>query len=242
MITETEQERYNRQILIDELGTDGQERLKKSKLLIAGAGGLGAPILLYLAAAGVGTLRIVDDDKVSLSNLNRQIIYKDNDIGAEKAETAKARVLELNPHINVESIKVTITRDNVFDLSEGCDLILDAMDNFAARYLLNETAVKRNIPFIYGGVYGLEGALSTIIPFKTACLRCIFPDAPLPSTAPVLGVTPGIIGSLQAMEAIKYVAGIGRLLTNKLLVFDGFNLKFREVVLRRNPGCPCCSS
>lgn len=242
MITGMEQERYNRQILIDELGIEGQERLKKSKLLIAGAGGLGSPILLYLAAAGVGTLRIIDNDKVSLSNLNRQILYKNKDIGAGKAEAAKARILELNPHVNVESITESITGDNVYDIAEGCDLILDAMDNFAARYLLNDAALKRNIPFIYGGIYGLEGALSTIIPFKTACLRCIFPDSPPPATAPVLGAAPGIIGSLQAMEAVKYIVGMGRLLTNKLLIFDGFNLKFREVVLRRNPRCPCCSS
>ena len=242
MINGMEQERYNRQILIDGIGIEGQEKLKKSKILIAGAGGLGSPVSLYLAAAGVGTLRIVDNDKVSLSNLNRQILYRNKDIGAGKAETAKAKMLELNPHISVESITELITGDNVDDLAEGCDLIIDAMDNFAARYLLNDAAIKKNIPFIYGGVYGLEGALSTIIPFQTPCLRCIFPAAPPPGTAPVLGATTGIIGSLQAMEAIKYIVGIGRLLTERLLIFDGFNLKFREVTLKRNSRCPCCSS
>jgi adenylyltransferase/sulfurtransferase len=241
MINGMEQERYNRQILIDGIGIEGQEKLKKSKILIAGAGGLGSPVSLYLAAAGVGTLRIVDNDRVSLSNLNRQVLYGNKDVGAGKAETAKAKMLELNPHISVESITELITGDNVSDLAEGCDLIIDAMDNFAARYLLNDAAIKKNIPFIYGGVYGLEGALSTIIPFKTPCLRCIFPDAPPPGTAPVLGATTGVIGSLQAMEAVKYIVGTGRLLTDRLLIFDGFNLKFREVTLKRNSRCPCCS-
>lgn len=242
MINDMEQERYNRQILIDGIGLEGQEKLKKSKILIAGAGGLGSPVSLYLAAAGVGTIRIVDNDKVSLSNLNRQVLYRNKDIGAGKAETAKAKILELNPQISVDSITESISDDNVYDLAEGCDIIVDAVDNFATRYLLNDAAHKKNIPLIYGGVYGLEGALSTIIPFKTACLRCIFPGPPSPGTAPVLGATTGIIGSLQAMEAIKYIVGTGRLLTDRLLIFEGFSLKFREVTLRRNSGCPCCSN
>ena len=241
MITDIEQKRYQRQILIDGIGITGQEKLKKSKVLIAGAGGLGSPISLYLAAAGVGTLRIVDNDKVSLSNLNRQILYRNKDIGAGKAETAKAKIRELNPQVSVESITGPVTGDNVYDLVEGCDMILDAVDNFAARYLLNDAAVKKNIPLIYGGIYGLEGALTTIVPFKTACLRCIFPGPPSVEVSPVLGATTGIIGGLQAMEAIKYIVGIGRLLTDRLLIFDGFNLGFREVNLRRNSKCPCCS-
>lgn len=237
-----EQQRYHRQILIDGIGVNGQEKLKKSKLLIVGAGGLGSPISLYLAAAGVGTLKIVDNDKVGLSNLNRQILYGNKDIGVGKAETAKAKIQALNPEISVESITGPVTDDNVYDLAGGCDLILDAVDNFATRYLLNDAAVKKNIPLIYGGVYGLEGALTTIVPFKTACLKCIFPGPPsVETSSPVLGATTGVIGGLQAMEAIKYIVGIGRLLTDKLLIFDGFNLGFREVNLMRNSKCPCCS-
>ena len=242
MISEKEKERYDRQILIDEIGIEGQEKLKKSRVLISGAGGLGSPISYYLAAAGVGTLRIVDQDEVSLSNLNRQILYQNKDIGRKKASAAQEKIGELNPDIQVEAIVDRITDGNVFDLSHGCDIILDALDNFPTRYLLNQAALNNNIPFIYGGVCGLEGALTTIIPGETACLRCIFPASPPPETAPVLGITPGTIGCLQAMEAIKLILGIGRLLTNRLLIFDGFNMRFKEIRLSRNPQCHSCAT
>ncbi|MFA4916489.1 MAG: HesA/MoeB/ThiF family protein [Syntrophales bacterium] len=243
MITDTEKERYDRHIRIEEIGIEGQEKLKNSKVLISGAGGLGSPIAIYLAAAGVGSLRIVDQDKVCLNNLNRQILYETGDIDRKKAESAKESLERLNPDIQVKAIVGSITEDNVFDMAEGCDIILDAMDNFPARYLLNDTALKKNIPFIYGGVYGLEGALTTIVPGETACLRCIFPEVPHPAaTVPVLGVTTAVIGSLQAMEAIKYIVGIGKLLANRLLIFDGFSATFQEITLKRNPGCPSCAS
>ena len=240
-ITSEEQERYGRQILIDEIGIEGQEKLKKANVFIAGAGGLGAPIALYLAAAGVGSLRIVDLDEVSLSNLNRQILYKTGDQGRKKATTAASVLAELNPNIRIEGIVDTITSDNVSQLAEGCILIIDAMDNFSTRYLLNQTALTMRIPYIYGGIHGLEGALTTIIPGKTACLKCIFPSAPPPSRVPVLGATAGVIGTLQAMETVKYITGAGDLLTNRLLTFDGYSMKFREMKISPDPECACCA-
>ena len=242
MITEKEQERYRRQIFIDDIGIEGQGKLQRSSILISGAGGLGSPISYYLAAAGVGNLRIVDHDEVSLSNLNRQILYQDRDIGRKKASAAQEKIEELNPSINIEGVVGTITEDNVIKLSHDCDIILDALDNFPTRYLLNQAALKMNIPYIYGGIYGFEGAITTIIPGETACLRCIFPVTPPSTITPVLGTTPGIIGCLQAMEAIKLIVGIGKLLTNRLMVFDGINMKFREVKLNRNTQCQSCST
>ncbi len=239
VITNKEKERYGRQILIDEIGAAGQEKLKKARVMIAGAGGLGGPIAIYLAAAGVGYLRIVDCDEVSLSNLNRQILYTTKDIGGKKARVAAEMLEKLNPHIIIESLVEKITSDNIFSLAEGCGLIMDAMDNFAARYLLNEAALQLGIPYIYGGIHGLEGALTTIIPGRTACLKCTFPSAPPAGVVPVLGATPGVIGTLQAMEAVKYITGAGELLADRLLTFDGYGMRFREVSISSDPECAC---
>jgi adenylyltransferase/sulfurtransferase len=178
---------------------------------------------------------------VDLSNLSRQILHHTQDIGKKKVQSAEETLRELNPDVHVEAIAETITQDNAFQLSEGCNLILDATDNFPDRYALNKAALQRGIPFLYGGVYGIEGMTTTIIPGKTACLRCIFPEPPPTTVSPILGVAPGIIGCLQALEAIKYLVGIGELLANRLLIFDGFGLKFREVGLTRYPQCPDCS-
>lgn len=241
MILGKERERYDRQIRIDGLGVEGQEKLKQARVLIAGAGGLGSPLAIYLTIAGVGNLRIVDKDEVSLSNLNRQPLYGDEDIGRKKTAAAKLKLRKLNPGTRVEAVSETITEETVSGLVDGCDLILDAVDNFPARYALNKAAIKAGVPFIYGGIYGLEGSMTTIIPGKTACLRCIFPESPSLEIFPVLGVTAGTLGCLQAMEAIKYIVGIGDLLTNRLLIFDGFSMKSREVKLERDPQCPACS-
>jgi len=241
MLSSKEKERYNRQLLIEDLGIEGQERLKKSKVFIAGAGGLGSPISIYLGAAGVGTLKIVDQDIISLSNMNRQILYNSIDIGRKKAYVAKEKLEALNPEIKVEVVSKTITKDNIFEFIDGVDLIMDAMDNFPARYILNDAAFEKNIPFIYGGVYGLEGALTTMIPGKTVCLRCIVNDAPSESTPPVLGSAPGVIGCLQSIEAIKYLSGVGSLLKNRLMIFDGFNMRFREVKLSPDLRCSVCA-
>lgn len=238
MLKSKELERYNRQLRI--FGEEGQEKLKKAKVFIAGAGGLGSPISIYLAVAGVGRIRIVDNDRVELSNLNRQILHWDRDIGKRKAESAEEKLKEINPDIEAEALSETIGEDNVFELVNGADLIIDAMDNFPTRYLLNRTAIARNIPFFHGAIYGFEGQVTTIIPGKTACLRCIFPEAPRPETFPVIGVTPGIIGLIQATEVIKYITGIGELLSGRLLLWDGLNSSFEEIAVERNPDCADC--
>jgi adenylyltransferase/sulfurtransferase len=234
--------RYERQINIHGFGIEGQKKLKRTRVIIAGIGGLGSSIAIYLAIAGVGNIRIVDNDVVSLSNLNRQILYQTQDIGRKKAWAGKESLLKWNNDIQIEAIMETISVENIHKITEGCDLILDATDNFTTRYLLNEASLVQKIPLLYGGIYGLEGALTTIIPGKTACLKCIFPEVPPLTISPVLGVTAGIIGCLQSMETIKYIVGLDNLLTNRMLIYDGFNMKFREVNLRPDPNCPDCSS
>lgn len=242
MITKDEIIRYDRQIRLTGFGVKGQERLKKSIIFIAGAGGLGSPIAMYLASAGVGTIRIVDYDNVNLSNLNRQLLYTFDDIGKKKADIAKEKLITMNRNIRVEAVNATISNKNILQLADKCDLILDATDNFHTRYILNGAALLMKVPFIYGGIYGLEGALTTIMPGKTPCLRCIFKNPRLSlETPPVLGVVPGAIGSLQALEAVKYVTGIGKLLTNRMLLFNGIGMKFRELKLKRDPECSDCS-
>ncbi len=242
MLDIEELERYDRQIMIDSFGKEGQEKLKNAKVIIAGCGGLGSPITIYLAAAGVGTIRIIDHDKVSLSNLNRQILHWDNDIGRNKVESASEKLVLLNKHVNIEPISETISEDNISSLTDGFDAIVDAMDNLSTRYLLNKAAIKNNIPFFHGAVYGLEGRVMTIIPGETACLRCVYRGIVPQEKFPVIGVTPGIIACIQATEAIKYLVGIGTLLTNRLLVYDGLNLKFTELTVKRNPDCEHCSN
>lgn len=242
MLSQDELARYDRQIMIPEIGLPGQERLKKSKVFIAGAGGLGSPVSLYLAAAGVGTLVIADNDRVDITNLNRQILHWSKDVGAKKVESAREKIESLNAHTKVEIIDETINDDNILSLADGCDVIIDAMDNIAARFVLNRAAIKRGIPFIHGAVSGLEGRVTTIIPGETACIGCMYRDDAKPGKFPVLGVTPGVIGIIQATEVIKYLTGMGRLLTNRLLIYDGMELRFREFKLSRNPECRECNT
>ena len=240
MLTEEERERYDRQIMIRGLGEDGQEKLKQARVIIAGSGGLGSPAAIYLATAGVGTIRIVDHDKVELSNLNRQILHWDKDIGRNKVDSATEKLSQLNQDVKIEPVEDTISEANVSLLVAGFDLIVDAMDNLPTRYLLNKAAIENNIPFIHGAVYGLEGRAMTIIPGKTACLKCVY-RRPIPQEKfPVIGVTPAVIGCIQATEAIKYIVGIGKLLTNRLLVYDGLDMKFTEYAVKRNPNCEHC--
>lgn len=241
MLTEEEIQRYDRQIRICGFGLDSQRKLKQARVLIAGIGGLGTSIALYLGLAGVGHLRIVDEDIVQLSNLNRQVLHWTEDIGREKIRSAEDKLCKANPHIRIEALAETITSDNVLELTADCDLILDALDNYPTRYLLNRAALERGIPFLHGSVQGMEGIATTIVPGRTACLRCIFPSPPPAGTIPVLGIAPGIIGCLQALEAIKYITGIGELLTNRLLIFDGIASRFQEVKVRRDPACSECS-
>ena len=240
MLTTEERERYDRQIMIRGFGENGQEKLKRAKVIVAGSGGLGSPISIYLAAAGVGTLRIVDHDRVELSNLNRQVLHWDKDIGRNKVDSATEKLSQLNQSVKIEAVEEMINEANISRLVAGFDLIVDAMDNLPTRYLLNKAAIDNNIPFIHGAVYGLEGRAMTIIPGKTACLKCVYRGLILQEKFPVIGVTPAVIGCIQVTEVIKYITGIGKLLTNRLLVYDGLNMTFTELAVKRDPNCEHC--
>jgi molybdopterin/thiamine biosynthesis adenylyltransferase len=238
MLSGQELSRYERQLLIAGWGKEGQERLKKAEVLVAGAGGLGSAILIHLAAAGVGRIRIIDSDRVELSNLNRQTLYSINDIGKEKATAAKGRLALLNPDIEIEALAELITEKNVFDLVAHYPIV-DAMDNLPTRYLLNQVAVSRQLPLFHGAVYGFEGSATTIMPTQTPCLRCLYQGV-LPGKIPVVGVTPAVIGCVQATEVIKYLIGMGELLTGRLLVYDGLSMRFSEARVKKDPNCEAC--
>jgi adenylyltransferase/sulfurtransferase len=240
MLSKEERTRYSRQLLIPDIGKAGQEKLKSSKVFVSGLGGLGSVITLYLAAAGLGTLRIVDKGKVELSNLNRQILYGSDDLGKKKAKAAKRKLERLNPNIKVEAMVRTITERNAIDLIDDSDIIVDALDNYATRYILNRVALRKKVPFFYGAVRGFQGMVTCIIPGKTGCLRCLVPTPPAPSLVPIMGVTAAIIGCIQATEVIKYITGVGKLLSNRLLLFNGLNSKFDEIRFKKNMNCPDC--
>jgi molybdopterin/thiamine biosynthesis adenylyltransferase len=243
MLTREERERYDRQIRLYGFGEEGQEKLKRARVFIAGAGGLGSPASMYLAAAGVGTIRIVDQDKVELSNLNRQVLHWDENIGRGKADSAEAKLKKLNPGVKIEAIAETITEANVSQLVADSDLIVDAMDNLPTRYILNKTAIDKDIPFFHGAVYGFEGRAMTVIPGKTACLNCVYHGVTiLEERFPVIGVTPAVIGCIQATEVIKYIVGLGELLTNKLLVYDALRMTFTELKVKKDPNCEHCGN
>lgn len=241
MLGRDELERYDRQIMIKGLGEEGQEKLKRAKVFIAGAGGLGSPVSIYLTAVGVGTIRVVDHQRVELSNLNRQVLHWDEDIGKRKIDSALEKLGRLNQSVKIEATEETITEANVSQLVAGFDLIVDAMDNLPARYILNKAALERNIPFFHGAVYGFEGRAMTIIPGQTACLRCLYRGVVPREKFPVIGVTPAVIGCIQATEVIKYIVGIGELLTNRLLTFDGLHMRFTEFKVKKDPSCEHCS-
>ncbi|MDD1653459.1 MAG: HesA/MoeB/ThiF family protein [Methanomicrobiales archaeon] len=238
LLSERERQRYHRQILL--IGEEGQERLKRSRVFIAGAGGLGSPVAMYLAAAGTGILTLADHDAVDLSNLNRQVLHWDADVGRPKTESAVGKLRAMNPDIEIRAIDRTIDRSNVDELTRGYDMIVDAMDNYPTRYLLNRAAIRHRIPFIHGAIRGFDGQVMTVIPGKTACLRCIFPSALPAEQFPVIGVTPGIIGLIQANEVIKFLLGTGELLGNRLLIWDGLRSTLDRIEVQRNPACPDC--
>jgi len=240
MLTTDERNRYDRQIMISGIGEDGQERLKQAKIIIAGSGGLGSPAAIYLAAAGIGTIRIVDHDRVELSNLNRQVLHWDKDIGRSKVDSAAEKLRQLNQAVKIEAMEEVINEANISRLVADSDVIVDAMDNLPTRYLLNKAAIENNTPFVHGAVYGLEGRAMTIIPGKSACLRCVYRGLIPQEKFPVIGVTPAVIGCIQATEVIKCILGIGKLLTNRLLVYDGLKMKFTELAVRRDPNCEHC--
>lgn len=238
MLSERELERYKRQILL--FGEAGQEKLKKSKIFIAGAGGLGSPISMYLAVAGVGTIVLVDNDVVEMTNLNRQILHGDSDIGRKKTVSGKETLIRLNQDIEVEVTDTTIDESNISSLVGSAQGIVDALDNFATRYLLNKTAIEKNIPLFHGAIRGMYGQATTIMPGTTPCLRCIFPHPPPKEVFPVVGLTPGLIGMVQATEVLKFLLGTGELLTNRLFLWDGMQCRVEEVTVEKNPSCIVC--
>ena len=238
MLSERERERYGRQILL--FGEEGQERLKEAEIFIAGAGGLGSPVSIYLAVAGVGTLTVVDSDVVDQTNLNRQILHRDRDIGERKAVSAGEKLRELNPDVNIRALDTHIGEENAGVLVGEADGIVDAMDNFPTRYLLNRVAIAKGIPLFHGAIRGMYGQATTIIPGKTPCLACIFPKAPPGEVFPVVGVTPGLIGMVQATEVLKFLLGEGDLLANRLLLWDGMLAQASEIRVERNPHCREC--
>lgn len=241
MLTEKELQRYDRQILLPGVGREGQEKLKKAKVFLAGAGGLGSPAAYYLAAAGIGTIVIADNDVVELSNLNRQILHWEENIGKKKTDSSAAKLTGFNTGITIKAVSETIDDSTVERLVGDADVIVDAMDNLPTRYLLNKTAISKGIPFIHGAVYGFEGRAMTVLPGESACLNCLYHGAEVPKTKfPVIGVTPAVIGCIEATEVIKYLLGMGELLTNRLLNYDGLAMKFNEFKISRDPDCPVC--
>ncbi|MCK8519743.1 HesA/MoeB/ThiF family protein [Methanoculleus sp. 7T] len=239
MLTERELERYRRQIAL--FGEEAQERLASARTVVAGAGGLGCPVALYLAAAGVGEIRLIDGDVVDRTNLNRQVLHGDRDVGRAKVESAAEKLRAQNPEITVIATYAAVDEENAAALADGADLIIDATDNFPVRYALNRAALRLGVPLIHGAVRGFDGQATTIIPGRTACLECTFPVAPPEEgVIPVVGTTPGIIGLVQANEAIKYITGIGDLLTNRLLVWDGRAAAMATLPLERQEDCRAC--
>ncbi|MGQ0537547.1 MAG: molybdopterin-synthase adenylyltransferase MoeB [Gemmatimonadaceae bacterium] len=240
--------RYSRHLLLPEVGREGQERLKQARVLVIGAGGLGSPVLLYLAAAGVGTLGIVDYDAVDVTNLQRQVLYGTGDVGIEKTRAAEGRVRDLNPGVHVERHGERLTAANALALFARYDLVVDGTDNFATRYLVNDACVISGKPNVYGSIFRFDGQASVFCTADGPCYRCLYPEPPpaglVPSCAEggVLGVLPGLIGVIQATETIKLLLGVGDPLVGRLLLVDALGANFRTVNVKRNPNCPACGT
>jgi sulfur-carrier protein adenylyltransferase/sulfurtransferase len=247
-LTREELIRYSRHILLPQVGEEGQRALKKSRVLLIGAGGLGSPVSLYLAAAGVGTLGLVDFDVVDLSNLQRQILHGSSGIGSPKIDSARDRLRDINPNVHVEAYETRFTASNALDIARDYDLIIDGTDNFATRYLVNDTSVLLGIPNVYGSVYRFEGQASVFGAPDGPCYRCLFREPPPPDLIPscaeagVLGVVPGLVGTIQATEAIKMLLGLGETLVGRLLLIDAMTMAFRTLEIRRDPECPACGT
>lgn len=244
--TNEQLERYSRHIILKEIGVKGQKKLLNGRVLIIGAGGLGAPAALYLAAAGVGTIGIVDADVVDLSNLQRQVIHATEDIGIPKVDSAKASMLAVNPDIQVNAYHAFVAADNIGELIQDYDFILDGTDNFPAKFLINDACVMQGKAFSHAGIIRFNGQLMTYVPGEGPCYRCVFQEPPPKDAVPtckqagVIGAMAGVIGCLQAMEAVKYLTGAGQLLTGRLLTYDALSMTFRTVKLPRNQHCAVC--
>ena len=245
-LTNPQIKRYSRNLILEQVGSAGQEKLLASRVLIIGVGGLGSPAALYLAAAGVGTLGLLDGDEVEVSNLQRQIIHHTSDVGRSKIVSAREKIAASNPEVVVQTYDIWARADNLREIVRAYDFVIDAVDNFAGKFLINDACYFERVPFSHGGILQFDGQLMTILPGRSACYRCVFPAPPaagaVPSGGPagVLGVLPGVIGSLQATEAIKYLLGIGDLLTDTLLTYHALTMRFRRVSIGRNPDCRLC--
>ena len=240
--------RYSRHLIMPEVGIEGQQKLLAAKVLLIGSGGLGSPASLYLAAAGVGTIGLVDFDNVDFTNLHRQIVHDTANVGKPKIESAKARLLAINPDVKIETYNARLTKANVMEIFQPYDLIIDGTDNFPTRYLVNDACVFLKKPNVYGSIFRFEGQATLFVPGKGPCYRCLYPEPPPPGMVPscaeggVLGILPGVIGVIQATEAVKWFLGVGEPLMGRLLLYNALTMKFREMKLKRDPQCPVCSA
>ena len=241
-LTEYDLTRYQRQMLITGWGEEGQRRLKASRVFLAGAGGLGSPVSVYLAIAGVGELRICDSDRSELSNLNRQMLHSDERLGEWKIVSAKETLQRLNPTITITTCRDRLESSNVNGIVGKPDIMVDCLDNFETRYVLNRYAVSTGIPLIHGAIWGMAGQVTFLQPPETPCLRCLFPEEPPKAVFPVVGASPGLAGCIQAMEVLKFLTMVGTNLKGRLLVFDGEEMTFDLLTVRRRPSCPDCGS
>ncbi len=245
-LSQDEIQRYSRHLIMPEVGMEGQKKLKAASILLVGTGGLGAPLGLYLSAAGIGKLGLVDFDTVEFSNLQRQVIHGTKDVGRPKLDSAREKILDINPNVRVETYEAMLTSDNALDIIAGYDIVIDGTDNFPTRYLVNDACVLLNKPNVYGSIFRFEGQASVFDARQGPCYRCLYPEPPPPGLVPscaeggVLGILPGIIGLVQATEAVKLILGSGRSLVGRLILYDALQMKFRELKLRKNPKCPLC--
>jgi molybdopterin/thiamine biosynthesis adenylyltransferase/rhodanese-related sulfurtransferase len=245
-LTNEEIQRYSRHLILPEVGMDGQLKLKQAKVLLVGTGGLGSPMALYLAAAGVGTLGLVDFDVVDVTNLQRQVIHGTSDVGRKKIDSAEETLREINPHVRIVRHEVALTSDNALDIIREYDIVADGTDNFPTRYLVNDACVLLRKPNVYGSIFRFEGQASVFAMEDGPCYRCLYPEPPPPGLVPscaeggVLGILPGVVGLIQATEVVKLILGTGETLKGRLVLYDALNMKFRELKLRRNPECPVC--
>jgi len=247
-LTNEEVLRYSRHLILPDVGLDGQRKLKAGRILLIGAGGLGSPLALYLAAAGVGTIGLVDFDVVDVSNLQRQVLHGTKDVGRPKLESARDRIRDVNPHVHVEAYETRLTSENALDIIRDYDVVIDGTDNFATRYLTNDACVLLGKPNVYGSIFRFEGQASVFALEDGPCYRCLFPEPPPPGLVPscaeggVLGVLPGLVGTIQATEGIKLILGVGEPLVGRLLLIDALTMQFRTVRLRKDPNCPACGT